>query len=129
MSEKKSGYFSDSIRRIYEPVNNNPKFKEKFKDNDFKILLNPKDGSDAALITVKNCILSVEGIPNNSKSNLDKTKIGWDSMMKTTVQIFRDIGDGKLAPKEIVKKVVARKIKVKNTKVLLKFAEFGNFLK
>jgi hypothetical protein len=129
MSEKRSTVFSDSIRKIYEPVNDNQKFKEKYKYDDFKILLNPKDGNDASLITVKNGTLSVEGIPNNPKSNIDKSKIGWDCMMKTTVQLFKDIGDGTLTGKEIVKNVVARKIKVKNTKLLLKFAEFGNFLK
>lgn len=129
MSEKKSGSFSEGIKKIYEPLNNIEKFKEKYKDDDFKILLNPKDGNQAALITIKNGTLSVKGIANNPKSNLNKKKVGWDCMMKTTTRIFKDIGEGRLAGKEIVKKVVSRKIKVKNTKLLLKFAELGAILK
>jgi len=50
MSEKisndvKEGTFAEAILNTYGPLNNNEKFKEKFADKSFKILLNPKDGS------------------------------------------------------------------------------------
>ena len=133
MSEKisndvKEGTFAEAILETYCPLNNNEKFKEKYADKSFKILLNPKDGKFAALITVINGTVSVKGIDNQDKKNLDQKEIGWDGYMQTTLALFDEIGKGNLSQSDIVKKVVARKIKMKNVKFVAKLSEMGALL-
>ena len=120
--------FGESIAKIYESLNNNEIFKEKFKDDTFKILLNPKDGKDAALITIDKGFISVNSIDNSSKDNLDKTILGWDGFIQTTIELFNAIGKGKLSGGDFAKKVATRKIKIKNPKILKKFSELGALL-
>ncbi|MFW9939122.1 MAG: hypothetical protein ACFFD5_15860 [Candidatus Thorarchaeota archaeon] len=121
--------FGDSIKRIYEPLNKSEKFKEKYKEEQFKVLLNPKDGDYAALLSIDKGKISVESIRNKPKLNLDKETLGWDGFLQTKIEIFKDIGDGKLKGGDIVKKVVTGKIKVKGPKFLTQFAELGSILK
>lgn len=117
--------FAKSIKEGYESLNTNEKFKEQFKDANFKILLNPKDREYAALVTVENGIVSVGGIKNTPKENVSKEKLGWDSYMKTTRQTFKEIGDGTLSSRDIRRKVLARKIKVKGLKYLASFSQMS----
>ena len=128
-NNNKSTTFADVIANIYEPLNDKAEFKEKYKNDTFKILLNPKDGNFAALITVDKGRLSVNSIENTSKKNLDQKVLGWDGLMQTTKELFSAIGRGELSSGEIAKKVVTRKIKVKNTKMLVQFSELGALLK
>jgi len=133
MSEKisndvKEGTFAEAILNTYGPLNNNEKFKEKYADKSFKILLNPKDGVYAALITVNNGTVSVKGLDNQDKKNLDQKVLGWDGFMQTTLALFDEIGKGNLSQSDIVKKVVARKIKMKNVKFVAKLSEMGALL-
>ena len=124
----KEGTYAEGVFNLYNPLNLNGKFKEKFAEETFKILLNPKDGQYAALITVDKGTVSVEGIENNDKKNLTEDKLGWNGMMKTTKAIFEEIGEGKLSQNDIIKKVVARKIKMKGPKFLVKLTEMAAFL-
>ena len=133
MSEKisndvKEGTFAEAILETYGPLNNNEKFKEKYTDKSFKILLNPKDGKFAALIIVNNGTVTIKGIDNQDKKKLDQKEIGWDGYMQTTLALFDEIGKGNLSQSDIVKKVVARKIKMKNVKFVAKLSEMGVFL-
>lgn len=128
-NNNKATTFADAIANIYEPLNDNAKFKEKYKNDAFKILLNPKDGNFAALITVDKGKLSVNSIENTSKKNLDQKVLGWDGFMQTTKELFSAIGRGELSSGDIAKKVVTRKIKVKNPKMLVKFSELGALLR
>ncbi|NVM34166.1 MAG: hypothetical protein HWN81_01135 [Candidatus Lokiarchaeota archaeon] len=129
INPSKESTFAEAIANIYKPLNNNKKFKEEYKNDTFKILLNPKDGKFAALITVDNGKLSVESIENTSKKNLDQKVLGWNGLMQTTKELFSSIGRGELSTSDIAKKVVTRKIKVKNTKILTKFSELGSILR
>ncbi len=133
MSEKiahdvKEGTFSEAILNTYGPLNNNEKFKEKYADKSFKILLNPKDGDYAALIIINNGTVSVKGFENQDKKNIAQEKLGWDGLMQTTLALFDEIGKGNLSQSDIVKKVVARKIKMKNVKIVAKLSEMGALL-
>jgi len=133
MSEKilndvKEGTFAEAILNTYGPLNNNEKFKEKYADKSFKILLNPKDGKFAALIIVNKGIISVKGLDNQDKKKLDQKELGWDGFMQTTIALFDEIGKGNLSQSDIVKKVVARKIKIKNVKFVAKLSEMGALL-
>ncbi|MFX0104538.1 MAG: hypothetical protein ACFE75_03495 [Candidatus Hodarchaeota archaeon] len=117
--------FFKAIKERYESLNANERFKEEFKDRNFKILLNPRDREYAALVTVENAIVSVEGIKNTPKENISKEKLGWDSYMKTTRKTFKEIGDGTLSSRDIRKKVLSRKIKVKGLKYLALFSQMS----
>jgi hypothetical protein len=128
LGKVKEGTYPEGVFNLYSPLNSIDKFKEKFADETFKILLNPKDGQYAALITVNKGSVIVEGIENNDKKDLTEEKLGWDGMMKTTKALFEEIGDGKLSQSDIIKKVVARKIKMKAPKFLLKLTEMQSFL-
>ena len=121
--------FADAIADIYEPLNNNAKFKEKYKDDTFRILLNPKDGKFAALITIDKGKLLVDSIDNSSKKNLDQRVLGWDGLMQTTIELFSAIGRGELSISDIQKKVLTRKIKVVNTDMLIRFSLLGKLLR
>ncbi len=128
-NDVKEGTFAEAILNTYGPLNDNEKFKEKYADKSFKILLNPKDGKYAALITVNNGTVSVKGLDNQDKKKLDQKELGWDGFMQTTVVLFDEIGKGNLSQSDIVKKMVARKIKMKNVKIVAKLSEMGAFLK
>ena len=128
-SNIKEGTFAEAILKTYGPLNTIEKFKEKYADKSFKILLNPKDGHYAALITVDNGVVAVEGIDNQDKKNLDQKDLGWDGFMQTTVALFDEIGKGNLSQSDIVKKVIARKIKMKNPKIVAKLSEMMAFMK
>ncbi|MFX0080290.1 MAG: hypothetical protein ACFE94_00905 [Candidatus Hodarchaeota archaeon] len=117
--------FVKSIKERYESLNINEKFKEQFKESNFKILLNPTDREYAALVTVENGIVSVGGMKNTPKDNLKKDVVGWDSYIKTTRQTFKEIGDGTLSSRDIRRKVLARKIKVKGLKYLASFSQMS----
>ena len=134
MSEKisndvKEGTFAEAILKTYGPLNDNDRFKEKFADQSFKILLNPKDGKYAALIIVNDGAVSINGLDNQDKKNLDQKELDWDGFMQTTLTMFDEIGKGNLTQNDIIRKVVARKIKIKNPKVLAKLSEMAAFLK
>ncbi len=129
LGKVKEGTYPEGVFNLYNPLNSIDKFKEKFAKESFKILLNPKDGEYAALVTVDKGVVSVEGIENKDKKDLTVEKLGWDGMMKTTKALFEDIGDGKMSQSDIIKKVVARKIKMKAPKFLLKLTEMQSFLK
>ena len=90
----KANTFAEAIANIYMPLNNKTEFKDKYKDENFKILLNPKDGKFAALISVDRGVLSVTSIDNTSKNNLDQKFSGWDGFMQTTIELFNAIGKG-----------------------------------
>ena len=128
-NDVKEGTFAEAILNTYGPLNDNEKFKEKYADKSFKILLNPKDGKFAALITVNNGTVSVKGLDNQDKKKLDQKELGWDGFMQTTVALFDEIGKGNLSQSDIVKKMVARKIKMKNVKIVAKLSEMGAFLR
>ena len=128
-NDVKEGTFAEAILNTYGPLNNNEKFKEKYADKSFKILLNPKDGKYAALIDVTNGAVSVNGLDNQDKKNLDQKELGWDGFMQTTLALFDEIGKGNLSQSDIVKKVVARKIKMKNVKIVAKLSEMGALLR
>ncbi|MFW9864660.1 MAG: hypothetical protein ACFFEN_01050 [Candidatus Thorarchaeota archaeon] len=125
----KENNFADTIEQRYNILNNNENFKNNFKDEDFKILLNPKDGDSAALITVDKGVLTVDAVDNSSKKNLKQEILNWNGYMETTIDLFRAIGRGELTRGDITKKVVSRKIKVKNIEILAKFGELSALLR
>ena len=73
MSEEKKKRlrgFARIVSKQVEPLKENAKFKERFKDTEVKILLNAKDGKYAALLVIDKGTIHVEGFKNNPKKNL-----------------------------------------------------------
>ena len=111
-----------------EVLNTIEKFKEDYKDSLIKILLNPKDGKQAALLVIENGRIYVEGIENNPKSSISKKALGWDGFMETKTKVFADIlGGGEISLGSIIWKVITFRIKIKSIKnvlILMKLFEY-----
>jgi len=123
MSDKKLRGFAKIISQQFEPLNDNEKFKKKFKDTDLKILLNATDGRYAALIKIKDGHVEVDGIKNNEKENLKKDALGWDGKLATTTELFLKIAAGKLSTLSMLGKIITRKIKIKGISKVLVLTE------
>ena len=125
--EKKLKGFAKIVAKQVEPLNENEKFKEKFKDTNLKILLNAKDGKYAALLVIDKGKIYVEGMENKPKSNIKKENAGWDGLFQTTTPIFLEIlGGDNVSRGKIIRKVVTGKIKIrglKNVMVLMQLFE------
>jgi len=110
------------VSKLVEPLNENEKFKENFKDTEVKILLNAKDGKYAALINIDNGKIHVEAIKNKPKKNLKKKVVGWDGLLEAKTPTFLallnhdgdDISIGK-----VVGKILTGRIKIRSIKKVL----------
>ena len=127
-NKKRLKGFPKIVGKEIEILNTIEKFKEDFKDKTIKILLNPKDGKQAALLVIENGQIYVESIVNNPKENIKKKVVGWDGFFQTDTKTFADLlGGGDITTGQIVGKLLTRKAKirgVKNVLVLLKLFEY-----
>jgi hypothetical protein len=115
--KKKPRGFAGVIYSQLMPLNEREKFKQKYKDSSLKLLLNVTDGRYAALITINNGMIDVEGIPNKEKADLKKNVLGWDGKLEMTTELFLEFGMGKISTASfLVKWLITRKIKMKNMK-------------
>lgn len=115
--KKKPRGFAGVIYTQMMPLNEKEKFRQKYKDSSLKLLLNVTDSKYAALISINNGLLDVEGVSNKQKEDLKKDVLGWDGKLETTTQIFLDIGMGKISTASfLVKWLITRKIKMKGMK-------------
>ncbi|MFX1376640.1 MAG: hypothetical protein ACFFA0_12590 [Promethearchaeota archaeon] len=109
--------FAGIVSKQVEPLNENEKFKEKFKDTNVKVLLNAKDGKYAALLVIDNGTIHVEGFENKPKANIKKKVIGWDGLFQTTTKIFIEmLGNERLSVRKVIGKVLTGKIKIRGIK-------------
>ncbi len=120
--------FPKIVAKEVEVLNTIEKFKEDFKDQLIKIMLNPKDGKQAALIVIDHGQIYVEAVDNNPKENIKKKVAGWDGFFQTDTKTFADLlGGGDITVGQIVGKLLTRKAKirgVKNVLTLLKLFEY-----
>jgi hypothetical protein len=120
--------FAGIVSKQIEPLNSIKQFKDDFKDKTIKILLNPKDGKNAALLIIENGKVYVEAVDNKDKSQLKKKVVGWDGLLQTTTQTFVELLSGDdLSVGSVVGKILTFKIKIrgiKNVLVLLKLFEY-----
>ena len=122
--KKKLKGFANIVAKQVEPLNENEKFKEKYKDTELKILLNAKDGKYAALLVIDKGKIYVDGIENNPKSNIKKENAGWDGLFQTTTPMFLEIlGSENVSMGKIIGKILTFKIKIRGIKNVLKLLE------
>jgi hypothetical protein len=115
--KKKPRGFAGVIYSQLMPLNEKEKFRQKYKDNSIKLLLNATDGRYAAFITINKGTIDVEGIPNKEKEDLKKDVLGWDGKLEMKTELFLDFGMGKISTGSfLVKWLITRKIKMKSMK-------------
>jgi len=126
-NKKKLRGFAGIVSKQVEPLNENEKFKQRFKDTEVKVLLNAKDGKWAALLIIDKGKIYVEGIKNEPKENIKKKNAGWQGLLQTTTPIFLEIlGSDNLSMGKVVRKILSGKIKIRGIKhvlILLKLFE------
>jgi len=122
--KKKLRGFPKIVSKEVEPLNSYDKFKEKYKDTEIKVLLNPKDGKEAALIVIDKGTIYVESIKNDPKENIKKKNAGWDGFLEAKLQLFLDILTGRdVTVGMVVKKILTRKAKIRGIKKVLMLLE------
>ena len=80
--------FAGLIENVMSSVNENPNFKEKFKNTQRKFLINASNLDYAALIVIDRGKLKIQSVPNKPKSNLKKKVVGWDGLVSMDTQTF-----------------------------------------
>jgi hypothetical protein len=105
--------FANMIYKTVMPLNDNDKFKEKYKDVKSKILMNAVDGKYAALVIIDNGTIDVEGILNEKKNDLKQEVLGWEAKLETTTELFLKLASGKLGTGASLVKIITRKLKIK----------------
>ena len=109
--------FANIVSKQFVHLNENEKFKEKYRDTELKLLLNAKNGKYAALLVIDKGTIQVEGIKNQPKENLKKKKVGWDGLLQTTIEMFLELlKSEKISVGMIARKVLGRKIKIRGIK-------------
>ena len=130
MSEEKKSKlrgFAGIVSKQIEPLNENEKFKQRFKDTEVKVLLNAKDGKWAALLIIDKGKIYVEGIKNQPKENIKKKNAGWDGLLSCKTDMFLELlGSDKVSMGKVIRKILVGKIKIRGIKhvlILLKLFE------
>ncbi|UCC21194.1 MAG: hypothetical protein JSV62_07935 [Promethearchaeota archaeon] len=126
-NKKKLRGFAGIVSKQVEPLNENEKFKERFKETEVKVLLNAKDGKWAALLVINKGKIYVDGIKNQPKENIKKKIAGWDGLLQTTTPMFLELlGSDKVSMSKVIRKILSGKIKIRGIKhvlILLKLFE------
>jgi len=125
---KKIRGFAVLINSILTPLNENKRFKEKFRNINTKILLNASNLNHAAIIVVDNGLVRVESIPNKPKENLKKQKIGWDAFLEMDTQTFLAIAMNRLSLLGVAKMWLTRRVKMCGIRKLLILLKMFKFL-
>ncbi len=127
--EKKVRGFAGLIVNVLEPLNENPKFKEQFKNKKRKFLINASNLTYAALITIDNGKVIIESVKNKPQSNLKKKILGWDGYISMNSQIFLALAMDKISLINIGIKWLTRKVKIKGLIKMFTLLKMLNFLK
>ncbi|MHA1933016.1 MAG: hypothetical protein ACW96X_10770 [Promethearchaeota archaeon] len=120
VKKKRLRGFAGIVSKQIEPLNENEKFKEKFKDTEVKVLLNAKDGKYAALMVIGKGKIFVEGIKNNPKKNMKKKVVGWDGLLQAKISTFLEILEtDNISIGKIIGKILTGRIKIRGIKNVL----------
>ncbi len=92
MSEEKPEPKKQKLRGLASLMNNTiisvkdtEECKYLIKGQRTRVLFNPKDGKWAALITIKDDVITVEGIRNTNKKDLSRKKLFWWGYFEATL--------------------------------------------
>ena len=116
---KKVRGFAGLLENIFEPLNDNDKFKEMFVNTHLKILINAPNVNYAALISIDGGEIRVKSIPNKPRDNLEKAIIGWNAYLEMDTSIFLAFAMKRLSLIGMAKKIITRKVKLRGFRKLL----------
>ncbi|NPE08928.1 MAG: aminotransferase class III-fold pyridoxal phosphate-dependent enzyme [Asgard group archaeon] len=117
--------FSGIIYTLLKQLNKNKEFAEKYKLDDYSLLLVAKDDTTAVKVIIKDGKLAFHPI-KNTKENIRKEKKECHGAIITTKPGFFGLVLGKAKP---VKAILTGKLKIKGIKYLLKFTKYFGLLK
>jgi len=126
--EKRLRGFAATVAKIFEQVNNSDDFKDFAKTINIRFLLNPLDDKTAALITIEEGTLKVEGIGNKDLKNLKRSELGWNAKMQANLHFFLDVAAGKISQAKLVKLIIKRKVKVRGLTYFILLQKVLSFL-
>ena len=124
-SEKKLKGFARTIMAQLGILNESEYFKKNYNQLDIVILLINIDERIAALVSIKNAIVDVDGIkfnrkdPKEIKALIKNTK--WDGMLKVDTEQFFAIATGKMKTSGLLKLVLQRNLR--GIKAMLSFSK------
>ncbi|MFX0081959.1 MAG: hypothetical protein ACFE94_09425 [Candidatus Hodarchaeota archaeon] len=125
--KKKLRGFAGIVSKLILPLNENKKFKERFKDTEVKVLLNAKDGKYAALLVIDKGTIHVEGMKNIPKKDLKKKVVGWNGLLQTKTSVFLEILEGdNIKIGKVVWKILTFRIKIRGIKHVLILLQLFN---
>ena len=127
ISEQPRG-FAGLIARIMEKLNDNPDFKESFKNVNRKYILNATNLDWAAFIEINNGTIKVRSVPNKPRENLKKKVLDWDGFLEMDSRLFLKIALKRISFLKIGFKWITGKIKMKGITKLLTLLKIFNYL-
>ena len=108
------------VSRLIEPLNENEKFKERYKDTEVRVLLNAKDGKYAALIVIDKGTIHVDGFKNKPKENIKKKVAGWDGLLQANTSTLLEILESEeISIGNVVRKIIIGKVKIRGIRKVL----------
>jgi hypothetical protein len=120
--------FAGLMAILMEPLKDDPKFKEKFKETERKFLINATNLNHAAIITINKGELIINSIPNKPKSNLKKKIVGWDAYISMDSQILIALAMKRISMIRIALKVLTRKVRMRGILKLFSLLKLFNIL-
>jgi hypothetical protein len=126
--KKKLKGFARTIMAQLGILNESEYFKQKYSDLDLDVLLINMDERYAALVSIKNAIVDVDGIKFNRKDPGEIKKLikstQWNGMLQVDTEQFFAIATGKMSTGGLLKLVLKRKLR--GIKAMLSFSKlFG----
>ena len=111
--------FAGLLANIMNPLNNNPEFRQQFRNTQRKILINATNLNYAALLTIRNGSIKVESIQNTPPTNLKKKNIGWDGYVAMNTQIFLGLATKRISLLNLGIKILKFEVKLRGILKLL----------
>ena len=120
--------YASIVASLLQPLNQNQRFKKTFGQKHLKILMNCPTWVYAALVTIENGTLQVEGIKKEPGERIDNRKLGWHVYFETNTVLYSDILAKRKSLKDIAGKWMNGEIKVRGIRYLLDLIRFFNCL-
>ncbi|MCP4762460.1 MAG: hypothetical protein GY870_11820 [archaeon] len=121
--KKRNKGFASIVEKQLGVLNTLDSFKAEYKDMKKTFLLNAIDGKYAAIVKIKEGILTVDGISNKPNTVLKKmyNELGWNARLDTKAEIFLNMLTGKLSIFGMAIKFCTGKIRVRGLYSLFQF--------
>lgn len=128
ISERPRG-FAGLMAKLMIPLNDNPDFKEQFKNTEKRFIINASNLNHAAILTINKGQIIINSIPNKPKSNLKKKVTNWDASISMDSQVFIALAMNKISMIKVGLLWLLRKVKMKGITKLFGLLKLFDILK